>query len=1022
MNPIAEEIKSYFGFHLLNNEDKNNILIHYGTPQQFDFDPHGSGRYRQGSGQEPFQHAIDFLGRVEKLKSKGWKETPENIMKEFGMTTKQYRMEKSICNDERRMSLVSRAKALRDSGHNNSDIARRMGVSDTTVGSWFDTERESRMLQTHQLAESLKKIVDESRYGMIDIGVNANLDDKINVSREKLDTALYLLEQRYGYKIIGNRIPQATNPEQMTTQRVLATPEHQKKDAFDYDKIDTITNYISRDNSETIEKKFHYPASMDSSRIKVMLKNEVGKDGFTGEDKDGLIEIRRGVDDLSLGKSLYSQVRILVDGNKYLKGMAVYSDDIPKGYDLVFNSNKLTREEAFKKIKDDPDNPFGSNIKDIELGGQYWYTDKKTGEKKLGLINKRADEGDWSEWADSLPSQFLSKQPKQLIKQQLNAAKKSKEEEFNEIMSLNNPVIKKYYLEKFAKSCDKAAEDLKGAALPGQKYHVIIPNNTLKDTEIYAPGYEPGTKLALVRYPHGGIFEIPVLTVNNRNELGKKILGKMSMDAVCINHKVAQQLSGADFDGDTVMCIPLSGKVNISHKNPIPELQAFSPDIYKYDKKIKNKDGSITYYREGKMFKPMSEHLKQTEMGKVSNLINDMSLLGAKDDEIVRAVKHSMVVIDAVKHEYDYKQSEIDNNINQLKRLYQIKVDKNGNIKYGGASTITSRAGGEVDIPRRKGEPIINVKGRKINGVDAYDPNRPEGALIYKTAPKKELYYPDKKMIDKTTGLTEIKTIDGKKIRYNARDAKDRERYAPILREDKKTGDVKFTNKDGSITYKSRIRTIKVSQMSLVDDAGDLVSKTQNPKELIYADYANSMKALANKSRLAIYYTKNLQYNPQSAKTYAKEVSSLNAKLNDALKNTIKERHANRLTAAEMNERKKLNPNMTKEEEKKINQRVVSKYREQLGSVPRKKRNMGITDKEWEAIQAGAISNNKLKKILDNSDPEVLRQRSMPKERPTISETTINRMKAMKNNGFTLQEIADKLGVSKTTVSECVKD
>ena len=1012
MNHIAEEIKSYFG----SSKNKKGSILHSGTPQQFDFDPNGSGRYRQGSGNDPYQHSIDFLGRVEKLKAKGWKETPENIKKEFGLTTKEYRMEKSICNDERRMALVSRAKSLRDNGHSNMDIARRMKVPESTVRNWFNEETESRMKQTRNLADALKKAVDEKPYGMVDIGVNQDID--LNVSREKLDTALYLL-QKEGYHVYSGRIPQATNPNQMTTQRVLTTPDHKESDIYDYEKVSTLKDYISRDNGQTIEKKFNYPSSMDSSRIKVMLKNEIGKDGFSGEDKDGLIEIRRGVDDLSLGKSLYSQVRILVDGNKYLKGMAVYSDDIPDGYDVVFNSNKTTREDAFKKIKNDPDNPFGSTIKDADQGGQYWYTDKKTGEKKLGLINKRADEGDWSEWADSLPSQFLSKQSKQLAKQQLKLAKEYKEAEYEDIVKLNNPVIKRYYLDKFAKSCDKAAEDLKAAALPGQKYHVIIPNNTLKDNEIYAPGYKDGTKLALIRYPHGGIFEIPIVTVNNKNKLGQKLIGKLSMDAVCVNHEVARRLSGADFDGDTVMCIPThdsKGRVKITNSDPLPELKRFDPDSYKWDKKVKNKDGTYTFYREGKKFKPMSENSKQTEMGKVSNLITDMTLLGAQPHEIARAVKHSMVVIDAVKHEYDYRQSYLDNNIKELVNKYQIKVDKNGNIKYGGASTIVSRAGGEFQAPKTKGEPKVNIKGKSW-----YDPTRPEGTLIYKRAPDSELYYADKK-INKKTGLTEIKTIDGKKIAYDANNKKEYEKYAPVMKKDKKTGDVIFTNRQGDLVYKFRMRTNPSTQMAQTDDARTLVSKKQHPMELIYADYANSMKAMANKARIESINTKNLQYNPQSAKTYSKEVSSLNAKLNEALKNSIKERQVQRLTASEVQKRLKIDPSMTADDVKKTSQRLQTKYREELGSIPRRQRNMGITDKEWEAIQAGAISNNKLKKILDNSDPEVLRQRSMPKDKPTISAAMVNRMKTMRDSNFTLEEIATKLGVSKSTVSSYLKD
>ena len=336
-------------------------------------------------------------------------------------------------------------------------------------------------------------------------------------------------------------------------KRVLATPETPYKDIYDFSKVKTITEYISRDGGDTFEKKFTYPESLDSKRLKIRY-NEEG-----GLDKDGIIELRRGVQDLSLGESRYSQVRIMVDGSHYLKGMAVYSDDMPKGVDVIFNTNKklgTPQNEVLKKIKDDPDNPFGSLIKDADQGGQYWYTDKKTGEKKLGLINKRADEGDWDDWANAVPSQFLGKQSRTMAKKQLDLAKADKIAEFDEYCSLTNPTIKKHFLEKFADNCDSAAVHLKAAALPGQRYHVIIPVNTLKDNEVYAPNYKDGTKLALIRYPHGGTFEIPILKVNNKHKPAIDLLGKDIIDAVGINHKIADQLSGADFDGDTVMCIP----------------------------------------------------------------------------------------------------------------------------------------------------------------------------------------------------------------------------------------------------------------------------------------------------------------------------------------------------------------------------------------------------------------------------------------------------------------------------------
>lgn len=289
-----------------------------------------------------------------------------------------------------------------------------------------------------------------------------------------------------------------------------------------------------------------------------------------GITKDGVVELRRGVPDLSLGESRYSQVRIMVDGKKYIKGMAIYGDDkdFPPGVDVIFNTNKtkkVSKLDVLKDVKSDPDNPFGSLIKDADQGGQYWY-DSKTGErisgvsdnpnKKLGLINKRSDEGDWTEWKDALPSQFLSKQSLSMAQKQLGIARADRELEFQTIMSLTNPTVKKYYLDKFASSCDSAAKDMKAAALPGQKYHVILPINSLSEHEIYAPGYKDSTKLALIRYPHGGTFEIPIVTVNNKNKDGIRMIGKTSIDAVGINHKVAERLSGADFDGDTAMCIP----------------------------------------------------------------------------------------------------------------------------------------------------------------------------------------------------------------------------------------------------------------------------------------------------------------------------------------------------------------------------------------------------------------------------------------------------------------------------------
>ena len=43
MNPIAEEIKSYYGS-ASSIEEEEEILEQSGIPQMFDYDPHGAGR------------------------------------------------------------------------------------------------------------------------------------------------------------------------------------------------------------------------------------------------------------------------------------------------------------------------------------------------------------------------------------------------------------------------------------------------------------------------------------------------------------------------------------------------------------------------------------------------------------------------------------------------------------------------------------------------------------------------------------------------------------------------------------------------------------------------------------------------------------------------------------------------------------------------------------------------------------------------------------------------------------------
>ena len=685
MNPIAEE-----------------ILMHYGMPRR-------SGRYPWGSGDNPYQHSGDFLSRIDELKSQGLRET--EIAEHLGLTTTQLRTQMSLAKDERRSLQVATAKGLREKGYSLNEIAEKMGfANDSSVRSLLNENSEARMNQAKTTADFLKKMIDEK--GMIDVGTG--VERELGISREKLNQALYILELE-GYPVYGGGVPQVTNPGKQTNIKVICPPGTEHREIYDFDNVHSVKDYdqILSEDGQKIRPAFQYPESMDSSRLKI----NYAEDG--GIQKDGVIEIRRGVDDLSLGDSHYAQVRIMVDGTHYLKGMAVYSDDLPDGVDVLFNTNKKAgtpMTDVLKKIKDDPDNPFGSLIK--EHGGQSYYIDKD-GNEKLSLINKRAEEGDWGEWSDHLPSQFLSKQSMTLINKQLGLAAADKVAEYDEICALTNPTVKKALLKSFADDCDSAAVHLQAAALPRQKYQVILPLTTIKDTEVYAPNYKNGEQVALIRFPHGGTFEIPVLTVNNKQPEGKKVLGNTPKDAIGINSKVAERLSGADFDGDTVMVIPTGGKIKITSTHPLKGLEGFDP-------KEKYGPDSTT-----KPYKRMKN--TQTEMGKVSNLITDMTLKGATEDELARAVRHSMVVIDAEKHNLDYKRSEQDNGIASLKKKYQGRVE-DGKYKEG-AATLISRAKSEVSVPKRKGSPTINE----------------DGSLSYKTAD--DLTY-----VDKKTGKTKTRT------------------------------------------------------------------------------------------------------------------------------------------------------------------------------------------------------------------------------------------------------------------------
>ena len=437
MNSIVEEMRAIL-------EGDEDALLHYGVKRR-------SGRYPWGSGDTPFQRSGDLLSRVDELKNQGLSE--KEIADSIGLSTTDLRMQVRVANHERKQLEYDRIKSIMDDGITSpTEIGKIMGKSESTIRSMIKENTVANRNRARATAETIKKELETK--GILDVGANVEYD--LGCSKGTLKEALFILETE-GYKHFGVGMPQVTNKKQQTNLELIAKSDKDiselQRDVYnDYSIVKSVGEYHSKDGGKTYAK-LEYPASLDSNRVGIRYAEEGGKS------KDGVMEIRRGCPDLDLGNSHYAQVRILVDGTHYLKGMAMYGDDkdFPPGIDLMFNTNKSVGTDKMKVLKaikkDDPDNPFGANIK---ANGQSKYIDKD-GVEKLSPINKLKEEGEWDTASSkNLSSQFLSKQPMQLIRKQLDLTYADAAAEYDEICSLNNPTIKKKLLLEFADNCARS--------------------------------------------------------------------------------------------------------------------------------------------------------------------------------------------------------------------------------------------------------------------------------------------------------------------------------------------------------------------------------------------------------------------------------------------------------------------------------------------------------------------------------------------------------------------------------------
>lgn len=922
--------------------ETESSLAHYGTPRH-------SGRYPWGSGKNP-QRGKDINTRANELKKQGLTERERANVLGF-KTTSELRAALKIGAAARDAAEIAYLQKLRDQGMGNSEIARKTGLNESSVRSKLNRKKSHAQEVLDNTVKVLKDHID-STGEYLDVGKGAEL--YLGVSKQSLNTAIALLKKQ-GYNYYGQIKVEQLGTGNETSIPVLAPKTSSWAEVTNNKgKIHAIQElgvHLEDSNGISKIKQLHDPVSVPEKDVYVRYDEE------GGTEKDGTIELRRGIPELSLGQSNYAQVRIRVGKNKYMKGMAFYSDDIPEGYNIVYNSNK-TRDKKDKVFKE-MDPTKGEKLVDqfgALIDRQNDWTDENGKEHKgvLNIIREEVSDTSWTHWSKTVASQLLGKQSPSVAKQQLDIDYADREDEFDKIMKLTNPVVKKRLLMPFADECDSAAIHLKAAAFPRQGWHVILPFPDIKDNEIYAPNYKDGETVVLVRYPHGGTFEMPELRVNNKIKSAKNAIGNAA-NAVGINKHVADRLSGADFDGDTVLVIP-NNEGKLRSTDPLKQLEGFDTK-----QAYPAVEGMPPVGKEGNYFDT------QKQMGMVSNLITDMTLGGATRDELARAVKHSMVVIDAEKHNLNWRQSEIDNNIQELKNKYQPKDDPSK--PGGGVHTLLSRAKSEERVPHRKLAQTVK------------DPKTGE--------------YLIREGID-------VKT--GEKV------------YVP-------TGYTNKTKKNGE--WVEVPKTSKVTKMELAKDARELMSGPNHEgtkMEQVYADYANKCKALGNRARKAYLDTEVPKADPAATKAYAAEVASLKTKLVDALKNAPLERLA-QIRGNETIKAMKRSGDPKYDEYsgadwKKEKGKALERARRDVGA---KKAQIDITDKEWEAIQNRAVSPSLLKEILNNSDLDKIKERAMPREDRGLSDSAISRIQAYAAAGRTQAEIAEALGISVSTVNKVLK-
>jgi hypothetical protein len=220
-----------------------------------------------------------------------------------------------------------------------------------------------------------------------------------------------------------------------------------------------------------------------------------------------------------------------------------------------------------------------------------------------------------------------------------------------------------------------------------------------------------------------------------------------------------------------------------------------------------------------------------------------------------------------------------------------------------------------------------------------------------------------------------------------------------------------YTDKKGNVIP----NTTKVQALE-VKDANDLMSEPSGTAiERVYAEHSNRLKALGNKARKESVGIPNIKESPSAKRVYKKEVDELKAALDLAKTNSPYERQAQLLANANYRLMLKADPDVDDAEKKKLKGQALTKARLRVGA---KKEPIKITDAQWEAIQAGAVSDTRLGEILDNADIDRVRELATPRPKRVMTSAKAARAQRMLSGGATRAQVAATLGVSISTLDE----